>query len=77
MKRLSIDLINVYQKLKKTLSVFSASLFPAKACRFTPSCSQYTKTSITRYGILKGVLMGLGRIIRCHPLKKGGFDPVP
>jgi len=46
-------------------------------CRFYPSCSQYSMIAIDRYGILKGALLSLKRIIRCHPWNAGGFDPVP
>ena len=46
------------------------------SCRFTPSCSLYTLQAIEKYGLLKGILMGTRRILRCHPFSKGGFDPV-
>ncbi|MBC6400436.1 MAG: membrane protein insertion efficiency factor YidD [Ekhidna sp.] len=50
-------------------------LFP-NSCRFMPTCSQYTKEAILRYGI-KGVWMGIKRISKCHPWGKSGYDPVP
>ncbi|MFB0937204.1 MAG: membrane protein insertion efficiency factor YidD [Propionivibrio sp.] len=46
-------------------------------CRFYPSCSDYTAQAIEKHGTLKGVHLGLKRIIRCHPWNPGGFDPVP
>lgn len=46
------------------------------ACRFTPTCSEYTRQAVERYGALKGALMGLKRLGRCHPLSSGGFHPV-
>ncbi len=46
------------------------------ACRFYPSCSSYTEQAIKKYGIGKGVLRGLARILRCHPWHPGGYDPV-
>lgn len=46
-------------------------------CRFYPSCSDYAAQAIEKHGTLKGVHLGLKRIIRCHPWNPGGFDPVP
>ncbi|MEM7298167.1 MAG: membrane protein insertion efficiency factor YidD [Bacteroidota bacterium] len=46
------------------------------SCRFTPTCSQYTKEAIQKHG-LKGVWMGMKRIGRCHPWGGSGYDPVP
>jgi putative membrane protein insertion efficiency factor len=46
------------------------------ACRFTPTCSEYTFEAVERYGALKGSFMGMKRIVRCNPFCKGGFDPV-
>ncbi|MCL2016735.1 MAG: membrane protein insertion efficiency factor YidD [Defluviitaleaceae bacterium] len=46
-------------------------------CRFYPSCSDYMYEAITRHGIVKGIAMGSYRLLRCNPLCKGGYDPVP
>ena len=50
-------------------------LLPA-ACRFYPSCSDYMREAVERYGAARGVWMGLRRLARCHPFHTGGFDPV-
>jgi putative membrane protein insertion efficiency factor len=46
-------------------------------CRFTPSCSEYTREAISRHGFIKGFSLGTRRLLKCHPFHPGGFDPVP
>jgi hypothetical protein len=69
MKNIALGLIKIYQS---TIS----KVLPS-SCRFTPTCSEYTYEAISRYGIFKGIWMGVKRISRCHPWHEGGFDPVP
>ena len=64
-----IGLIVVYQKL------ISPFLFPS--CRFYPSCSAYARLALKEYGILKGGILSLMRILKCHPWHPGGYDPLP
>lgn len=53
------------------------SPFFAGSCRFEPSCSTYMAEAVRRFGVIKGVALGLRRLSRCHPLGRHGFDPVP
>lgn len=46
------------------------------SCRFVPTCSEYAMEAIDRYGVLRGALMAVLRLLRCHPLARGGYDPV-
>lgn len=55
---------------------FISPLFPP-SCRYYPTCSNYTIQAIQKHGSFKGILMGMARILRCHPFVKGGYDPVP
>ncbi len=66
-KKLLIKLIELYQKLSK---------LKPPVCRFSPTCSEYTKQAIEKYGIFKGMWLGLKRICKCHPFHPGGYDPL-
>ena len=48
-----------------------------QACRFTPTCSEYARMAVLKHGPWRGGVKALGRILRCNPFSKGGFDPVP
>jgi len=51
-------------------------LFPA-SCRYYPTCSAYAIEAFQRYGVFKGMRLTVTRILRCHPFRPGGYDPVP
>ena len=46
------------------------------ACRYVPSCSEYAMEAVERYGAIRGSVLAVSRILRCHPFAKGGYDPV-
>lgn len=52
------------------------SPFLPSACRFHPTCSEYMLEAVEKYGVLRGTWIGILRLLRCHPLHEGGFDPV-
>jgi uncharacterized protein len=66
MKKFFIFLINLYQK---------TPLRSHSACIFIPTCSEYMKGSILKYGLIIGVFKGFKRILRCHPWNKSTYDP--
>ena len=68
MRKIVIFLIKFYQK--------AISPFLGRTCRFYPTCSEYTKQAVEKYGALKGLYLGLIRILKCHPFHKGGYDPL-
>jgi putative membrane protein insertion efficiency factor len=69
MRWLLLHIIRFYQR-------FISPLTPP-SCIYTPTCSNYTFQAIEKYGALKGVYLGVRRILRCHPWAEGGYDPVP
>lgn len=68
MKAVALALIDVYRR-------FISPTMPA-ACRFAPSCSEYAREAISRYGSRRGGWLALRRLARCHPWHTGGHDPV-
>ena len=61
------------------IDVYRTCLSPLKptCCRFVPSCSQYAREAVIQHGAFWGLLLAVWRILRCHPLCRGGYDPVP
>lgn len=71
MKNIVLFFIKGYQKY---ISPFMESR--GIKCKFYPSCSEYTKQAIKKYGVIKGSSLGLRRILKCNPFSKGGYDPL-
>lgn len=71
MKKICIYLIEFYQK-NISLLLENRNI----KCKFYPTCSEYTKQAIEKYGIFKGCIYGIKRILKCNPLSKGGYDPL-
>ncbi len=69
MRRLLILPIRLYQRC-------ISPLLP-RCCRYLPTCSSYAVTAIMRFGVIKGLILALSRLLRCHPWARGGIDPVP
>ena len=67
-RRLAIAPIRLYQR----------TLSPAlpRRCRYEPTCSRYAAQAIEQFGILRGLILGAWRLLRCNPFSHGGFDPV-
>lgn len=72
MKSLLVFFLKIYKK------VFSKALelMFGKACRFTPTCSEYAIEAIEKKGVIKGSYMATKRVLRCNPLTPSGYDPV-
>ena len=69
MTRLILALLAIYKRLLSPLL--------GARCRFHPSCSDYARVAVARFGSWRGGMLALWRILRCQPLCRGGFDPVP
>ena len=68
MKRVPLALIAGYRR-------WVSSALPRR-CRYEPTCSAYAAGAIRRFGVLRGTVLALWRLLRCNPLSHGGYDPV-
>ena len=68
MKKLLVALLKGYKKL--------ISPYIVRSCRYTPSCSEYAIEAVEEFGAVKGTIMTVKRLSRCHPFSRGGYDPV-
>jgi uncharacterized protein len=69
LRRFALLLLRSYKR-------FLSPLLPPM-CRFEPTCSVYTMHAVEKYGVARGVWLGVRRLARCHPFNPGGWDPVP
>jgi putative membrane protein insertion efficiency factor len=64
------------EKLLRLYKYLVSPLLPP-ACRFVPSCSEYAAEAVARHGCFRGAMLACWRLLRCNPLARGGYDPVP
>jgi hypothetical protein len=75
-KKIILKLIRVYQRTVSPDHGFGRIFNRTAGCRFHPSCSQYMYEAMEKRGVIKGLFLGVWRILRCNPWSKGGYDPV-
>jgi putative membrane protein insertion efficiency factor len=68
MRALTLAILRIYKR-------WLSPILPS-ACRFHPTCSEYMAAAVERYGVARGVWIGIKRLAKCHPFHEGGFDPV-
>ena len=71
MKKVVLFLIKIYKKFISPIGEYMGV-----KCKYYPTCSEYTREAIEKYGALRGSFMGIKRILRCNPFSKGGYDPL-
>ncbi len=76
-KKIVLILIRFYQNFLSIDQSFWGKKTGIKVCIHEPKCSEYTYQAVEKHGIIKGLIMGFFRILRCNPFNEGGLDPVP
>jgi len=76
MKKIVLKIIRFYQNTISPDHGFGRYFFRDAGCRYSPTCSAYTYDAVLKYGAVKGLMMGVWRILRCNPWSRGGHDPV-
>ena len=69
LKRFLLKIINIY--------IYLISPFTVSSCKYHPNCSNYAREAIEKHGAIKGFVLAVRRVLKCHPFSKGGYDPVP
>ena len=75
-KKIILKLIKLYQIILSPDHSWRKFYHGAGFCRFRPTCSEYAYQAIEKYGVFKGVLKAVWRIMRCNPWSQGGYDPL-
>ncbi len=71
-----LRLIKIYQKTLSLDHGWFKFSHPNGYCRFKPTCSEYAYGAVEKYGVIKGGMLAIWRVLRCNPFNKGGWDPV-
>ena len=71
MNKILLFLIKIYKRFLSPIFLYFVI-----HCKYEPTCSEYTRQAIEKYGALKGSYLGIKRILRCNPWSKGGYDPL-
>lgn len=78
MRKFFLKLLQFYQNRRYIYGPLLSPFYLADHhCRFSPTCSQYAYGAVEKYGLFRGLFLGLRRLLRCHPFGKFGYDPVP
>ena len=75
-RHLVLSMIKIYQKTISFDHGWFSRFFPYGYCRFHPTCSEYGYQAVKKYGVIRGGLLAVWRILRCNPWNKGGHDPL-
>ena len=78
-KKIALWIIKIYQKTLSLDHGVMGKIFPNRRnCKFVPTCSEYSYSAIEKYGVFKGGILSIKRVIRCNPwAKPGQYDPIP
>lgn len=78
MKKISVFMRKIFVKAIEFYQKYISPIFKSAGvnCKYYPSCSEYTKQAILKYGCIRGTIKGIFRICRCNPFSKGGYDPL-
>ena len=73
---LAVKILKIYQKTLSFDHGFLKIFYPHGFCRFQPTCSEYAIQALSKYGLVRGGLKAIWRVVRCNPFNPGGLDPL-